>query len=437
MDTVTLDEGTLAWVRSQYPALDKKDITGKVHDVIYLDGPGGSQVPQSVADAVSRYMLHTNANSGGVFDNSRDSDAIIQATREAMGDFLGCSHEEIAFGANMTTLTFSVSRALGRDLRDGDEIIVTQLDHDGNVAPWTALKVDHPGVNVHMLQVTLPECFWDLDHLSSLLNEKTKIVALGAASNAVGTVNDLEGAIRIIRARSPNAIVYVDAVHLAPHFPIDVRALDCDFLACSAYKFFGPHIGILYGKKDLLLSRTTPFKVTPADNVTSVRWETGTQNHEGIAGTLAAIQYIEALGEKVAAAQKKEKEEGAEIMTRRQKLLLAMNAIRNYERSLFQGLLEDIKTIPNIKIFGVTDVNKLGQRTPTLALDVSPPLGVVDVARRLAAEGVYTWAGTFYAIHIIKQLAGERGKLLRIGLTHYNTKHELKRFVDILKKALE
>ena len=276
------------WVRSQFPALAMK-VNG--YPAAFFDGPGGTQVPQRVIDAMSGYLAASNANTHGAFATSRRTDEVIAAAHAAMADLLGCDAEEIVFGPNMTTLTFALSRALGRELAPGDEIVVTRLDHDANVSPWTALE--ERGCVIRWVDIHPADCTLDMEDLRRKVTPRTRVVAVGYASNSVGTINDVEEVVRL--AHAAGAMAYIDAVHYAPHGPIDVRSLDCDFLVCSPYKFFGPHSGVLYGKREHLL-RLRPYKVRPATDSIPGRWETGTQNHEGMAGVTAAVEYLAELG---------------------------------------------------------------------------------------------------------------------------------------------
>src|SRR5579885_3169814 len=278
----------LDWARAQFPSLAMK-----VNDrpATFLDGPGGTQVPRQVIEAISNHLIHSNANTGGAFATSRQSDAVIAATRVAMADFLGCSANEIVFGPNMTTLTIMLSRAIGREIKEGDEVVVTSLDHDADVASW--LFLEERGAVVRTVDFREEDCTLDMDDLARKINLRTRLVAVGYASNAVGTINNVREVVRL--AHDVGALAFIDAVHYAPHGPIDVRALDCDFLVSSPYKFFGPHLGALYGKREHL-ARLLPYKVRPAPDKLPDRWETGTQNHEGLAGVTAAIDYLAELG---------------------------------------------------------------------------------------------------------------------------------------------
>src|SRR5712671_81008 len=278
----------LQWVRPQFPSLSQT-ING--HPAAFLDGPGGTQVPQRVIDAISDYLRRDNANTGGAYATSRRTDAMIAGARAAMADFLHCGADEVVFGPNMTSLTFAISRAIGRDLGPGDEILVTRLDHDANVTPWLALE--EKGVTIRWAEIHEEDCTLDLEDLTSKINNKTKLVAVGYASNAVGTINPVNAIVRL--AHAAGALAYVDAVHYGPHGLIDVAALDCDFLACSTYKFFGPHMGVLFGKREHL-KRLPPYKVRPNTNAIPNCWEWGTLNHECIAGIAACVEYLADVG---------------------------------------------------------------------------------------------------------------------------------------------
>jgi cysteine desulfurase family protein (TIGR01976 family) len=404
----------LDWIRAQFPALAQR-VNGL--RVIYLDGPGGTQVPRRVIDAVGDYLARSNANTHGGFATSRRTDETIAAARAGMADLLGCDPDEIVFGPNMTTQTFALSRAIGRELQPGDEVLVTRLDHDANVAPWRALE--ERGAVVRVVDIDVKDCTLDMADLVRQLTERTRIVAVGWASNAVGTINDAAEIVR--RAHAVGAMVFVDAVHFAPHAPIDVRALDCDFLACSPYKFFAPHMGALYGKRQHL-TRLRPYKVRPATEESPERWETGTQNHEGLAGVAAAIDYLAELGRRVAPA----------AATRRQSLLAAMEAIRGYERRLVEPLIRGLLAIPGLTFYGIQDPGGLAWRTPTVALRLAG-YTPQELARYLGERGMYTWAGNYYALNLTERLGVEAsGGMLRLGLVHYNTAEEVRRALEAL-----
>ena len=309
------------WVRSQFPALAVK-VNG--YPAAYFDGPGGTQVPQRVIDAMANYLASSNANTHGAFATSQRTDEVIAEAHAAMADLLGCDADEVVFGPNMTTLTFALSRALGRELKPGDEIVVTRLDHDANFSPWTALE--ERGCVIHSVDIGPADCTLDMDDLRRKVTPCTRVVAVGYASNSVGTINDVEKIVRL--AHAVGALAYIDAVHYAPHGPIDVRKLDCDFLVCSPYKFFGPHSGVLYGKREHLL-RLRPYKVRPATESLPGRWETGTQNHEGMAGVTAAVEYLADLGRRHRPA----------AVGRRAALLAAYDALGAYERTLLERLV--------------------------------------------------------------------------------------------------
>jgi cysteine desulfurase family protein (TIGR01976 family) len=402
-------------VRSQFPALALQD-AGR--PAVYFDGPGGTQVPQHVVDAMSRYLIRTNANHGGAFRTSRESDVVLAAAHEAMADFLNApSAEEIVFGANMTTVTFNLSRAIGRELAPGDEVIITRLDHDANRAPWLALQ--EKGVVVHEADFDPADCTLRLDDLAAKLTSRTKLVAVGYASNAVGTVNPIARIAEM--AHAAGAWLWVDAVHYAPHGPIDVQALGCDFLVCSAYKFFGPHASVVWGRYDLL-ERLRAYKVRPAGDLPPDKFETGTQAHEAQAGVLAAVEYLADLGEEFGA-HFADRFPG--FSGRRLALKQAMAAIQAYERPLFERFVAGLLEIPGLSFYGIRDFDRFDRRTPTAAFRMqgrSPD----EVAEHLARRGVYVWSGNFYAVAVTERLGIEAsGGVVRAGLAHYNTREEV------------
>lgn len=401
-------------IRAQFPALDQ-EINGE--PVIFFDGPGGTQVPVSVMKAMSEYLEVSNANAHGAFATSIRTDELIDSARLAMADFLGCSRDEIIFGANMTTLTFSLSRAIARELKPGDEIIVTQLDHYANVSPWLALE--EQGGIIRTVDINTEDCTLDLADLKQKINDRTKLVAVGYASNAVGTINAVAQVVKI--AHAVNALVFIDAVHYAPHGLIDVRELDCDFLTCSAYKFFGPHVGILYGKREHL-SRLRPYKVKPAPKEIPGCWETGTLNYEGLAGVVATIEYLADLGRQILPAAE----------NRRTAIVQAMSAISNYERELSQHLITGLLQIPGLTFYGISDPQKFNWRTPTVAIRLREQTPYT-VAKALGDRGIFTWHGNFYALGLTERLGIESsGGLLRIGLVHYNSIAEIERLLIAL-----
>jgi cysteine desulfurase family protein (TIGR01976 family) len=411
--TTALD---LDWVRAQFPSLSQ---TVNGHPATFLDGPGGTQVPQRVIDAISDYLKHDNANTCGAYATSRHTDAMIAGARLAMADFLGCDPDEIVFGPNMTSLTFAISRSIGRELGPGDEIVLTHLDHDANISPWRALE--ERGVTIRMAEIHEADCTLDMEDLARRITDRTKLVAVGYASNAVGTINDVKEIIRLAHQRG--AMVYIDAVHYAPHGPIDVRALDCDFLVCSTYKFFGPHMGVLYGKREHL-KRLEPYKVRANTNAIPNRWEWGTLNHECIAGITACVDYLADLGRHV----------NSSASSRRAALLAAYDAIHKHERGLVESLIRGLLAIPGLKLYGISDPKRFDQRCPTIAVRITgyTPL---ELATQLGERGFFTWDGNYYALNLTEHLDVEKdGGFLRIGLAHYNTAEEVDRFVAALQE---
>jgi cysteine desulfurase family protein (TIGR01976 family) len=405
-----------AWVREQFPSL-KQRVNG--HPAAFLDGPAGTQVPKQVMDAIQKYLLNSNANTCGAFATSRTSDAMIASARAAMADFFHCDQDEVVFGQNMTTITFALSRAIGRDLQPGDEIVVTTLDHDANVAPWRALE--EKGVVIRQVDIRETDCTLDLDDLKRKITPQTKLVAVGYASNAVGTINPVAEITKL--AHDAGALMFIDAVHYAPHGPIDVRALDCDFLACSPYKFFGPHMGTLYGKREHLL-RLKPYKVRPATDALPDRWETGTQLHELIAGIAAAVEYIAELGRRC----------DPSVPDRRAALQAAYRATRQHEMALLSQLIPGLLAIPGLQFFGITDPQRFSDRCSTVSVCL-PNHKPVEIAAFLGDRGIFTWDGNYYALNLTERLGVEQtGGLLRIGLVHYNTADEVDRLLSALRE---
>jgi cysteine desulfurase family protein (TIGR01976 family) len=392
------------------------------HPAAYLDGPGGTQVPQRVIDAISDYLKHSNANTNGAYATSHRTNETIAGARSAMADFFGCDLDEVVFGFNMTSLTFAMSRAIGRELMPGDEIVLTLLDHDANFAPWQALE--ERGITVRHVAVNQSDCTLDMDELARKINGRTKLVAVGYASNAVGTINNVKEVVRL--AHSVGALAYIDAVHYAPHGPIDVRALDCDFLVCSSYKFFGPHMGVLYGKREHL-TRLSPYKVRANTNESPYRWEWGTLNHECIAGITACVEYIADIGRSLKPS----------ATTRRAAILSAYEEIVRYERALCERLILGLGDIRGLKLYGISDPQRFEHRCPTIALRIDgfTPL---QLATKLGERGFFTWDGNYYALNLTELLDVEKdGGFLRIGLFHYNTVEELDRLLATLKEIVE
>jgi cysteine desulfurase family protein (TIGR01976 family) len=414
--TLTPDEINL--LRGQFPALAR---TINDQPIAFFDGPAGTQVPRSVIEAIGDYLTRCNANHGGLFATSVESDAMLDEVHRAAADFLGAAEaESVFFGANMTSLTFALSRALARTWKQGDEVIVTRLDHDANVRPWV-LAAQDAGANVKFAPINKDDCTLDLPVLKSLMTSKTKLVAVGAASNSVGTLNPLREIADA--AHAAGALVFVDAVHYAPHGRIDVVKWDCDFLACSAYKFFGPHIGIMWGRKELLLE-IEPYKLRPAPDNLPGRWMTGTQNHECLAGVLAAINYAASISGK---GLKRE-------ISRRKQLDAAFDLIVDYETSLARQFLEGCAKISGLKVYGITSLDQLSRRVPTFSLRLSS-MGPAAVAKRLAEQGIFTWHGNYYALELSEQLGMEPEGMVRVGMVHYNTSQEVERLLDALRKC--
>jgi cysteine desulfurase family protein (TIGR01976 family) len=409
----TLDIG---WVRSQFPSL-KTQVNGQ--PAAFLDGPAGTQVPTQVMHAIQSYLMAANANTCGAFLTSRRTDEMLAGARAAMADFFNCKPDEVVFGQNMTTITFSLSRSIGRELKAGDEILLTVLDHDANFSPWKSLE--EKGVVIRQVDIREEDCTLDLEDLKNKLSEKTKLVAVGYASNAVGTINPVAEITRL--AHAAGALVYIDAVHYAPHGLIDVKELDCDFLVCSSYKFFGPHMGTLYGKRQHLQS-FRPYKVRPCTEQIPDRWETGTQVQELIAGIGAAVEYIAELGRR----------SDPSVATRREALAAAYRTTVAYERRLITRLIEGLQVIPGVRIYGITDAKRFGGRCSTLSLRLGNH-NPTTIASFLGTRGIFTWDGNYYALNLTERLGVEsQGGLLRIGLVHYNTMEEVERLLTALRE---
>src|SRR5579864_5321203 len=405
-----------AWVRAQFPSL-KLQVNGQA--VAFLDGPAGTQVPRQVMDAIQNYFLTSNANTCGAFETSRRNDAMIAATRSAMADFFNCDPSEVVFGQNMTTITFALARAIGRELKAGDGIVVTTLDHDANVAPWRALE--EKGVAIRQADIREADCTLDLDDLKRKITAKTKLVAVGYASNAVGTINPVAEITKL--AHDAGALMFIDAVHYAPHGPIDVRALDCDFLVCSPYKFFGPHMGTLYGKREQLL-QFKPYKVRPATDALPDRWETGTQVQELISGIGAAVDYLAELGRRHDPA----------ATDRRSALLAAYRVTRQHETSLLGRLIDGLLAIPKLQLFGIRDPKRFHERCSTISIRIGEH-NPTEIAKFLGDRGVFTWDGNYYALNLSERLGVEKqGGFLRVGLVHYNTAEEVDRLLAALRE---
>ncbi|MBK8097778.1 MAG: cysteine desulfurase-like protein [Planctomycetes bacterium] len=400
----------VATVRRAFPSLLRRNGDRRA---VYLDGPAGSQVPRAVADAVSRYLLHSNANHGGEFTTSQATDTMVAEARRAGAALFGADDpEEVVFGANMTTLTFHLARSLARTWRPGEEIVVTDSDHDANVTPWVLAARD-AGCTVHRIPVRRDSTL-DLHAAAERLGERCRMVAIGAASNLSGTIHAVPKIAEL--ARSRGALTFVDAVHFAPHGRMDVRRLGADFAVCSAYKFFGPHVGLLYGRR-ALLEELEAYKVRTSPPHGAEKWQTGTANFEGIAGTLAAIDYLCHLGG------------GGD--DRAAALDAAFAAIEAHERQLCVRLLTGLRTIAGLRVIGIDDPQRIRERCPTVSF-VHPQVPPHELHRRLAEREIYTWAGNSYALALSQALGLEPDGVLRVGLLHYNTEED----VDLLLTAL-
>ncbi len=412
----------LSAIRSQFPSLSRA--------AVFFDNPGGTQIAKQSLDRINRYLLECNANHEGAFATSIASDAVLDEAHRAMADFYNAaSPEEVVFGNNMTTLTLHLSRSISREWNEGDEIVVTRLDHDANVTPWVLAAQDR-GVKVRWVDFDVEDGTLKLDDLEKALQRKPRLLAVGYASNSLGTINPVAKIVKM--AHAAGTLIYVDAVQYAPHGPIDVQKLGCDFLISSSYKFFGPHCGILYGRRELL-EKLFAYKVRPATNGLPGKFETGTQNHEGIAGVLGAIEYFEWVG----------KEFGGEVQEgladdgyqgRRLELKKAMIALRAYEYELSRALLSALESVPGITRFGLTDVRRLEERVPTYSFRIKG-LYPRKVAEQLAKDGIYVWDGNYYAINVTERLGlEETGGMVRVGAAHYNTLEEIERLKEVLTK---
>jgi cysteine desulfurase family protein (TIGR01976 family) len=407
-------------IRKEFPALSRP--------VLFLDNPGGTQITRRSLDRIQDYLVNKNANHGGAFITSQLSDSLVEDTRRAAADFLHASRpEEIVLGPNMTSLTFNISRALARTFNPGDTIVVTRLDHDANISPWLMAAEDR-GCKIRWVDFHLEDCTLDLDDFQKALQENPRLVALGYSSNAVGTINPI--AKMTAQAHAAGALVYIDAVQYAPHGPIDVQALGCDFLVCSAYKFFGPHVGVLFGKYELL-EELKAYKVRPAPLLPPGKFETGTGNFEGMSGTLGAMEYLEWIGSTFGT---EFKESASGYLDRKQIFKQAMSAIRAYEFEISREFVRQLEDISGLQLFGITDTSRLEERVPTISFTLkgwTPK----ELAVELGRENVYVWDGNFYALAVTERLGLEsKGGLLRSGAVHYNTIQEIQHFGDVIRK---
>lgn len=409
-------------IRSRFPSLTYDD-----GNPIFFDNPAGTQVPKAVMDAVTDYYMRMNANAGGTFRTSHRNDEMEQRVRQIIADFLNApSADEIVLGPNMTTLNFGLSRALAKTLKAGDEIVVTRMDHDANVSPWLRIAEDYDLV-IRRVDINVEDCTLDMDSLEAALTDRTKVVAVVHASNAVGTINPIKRIIEM--GHAAGAYTVVDAVQSAPHVPLDVQEFGCDFLLCSAYKFFGPHIGVMWGKYDLLASLPA-YKVRPSKDKPPYRWETGTASFETINGVGAALEYIASVGEEYGQefASEYTQYEGQAL-----NLKLGMAVFREYEQKLTKRLLEILAEIDSVTVYGITDFDRLDERVPTVAFRMDG-VSSHDIAQYLADNNIYVWSGHYYAVEIVDRLGFNDYGMVRVGLAHYNTMEEVKRFGEVLKQ---
>ncbi|MGE0009051.1 MAG: cysteine desulfurase-like protein [Parvibaculaceae bacterium] len=415
-------------IRQEFPALVRES-NGRPR--IYFDNPGGTQVPKPVIDRTLESLVDSNANLGGHFATSVAADEITQQARAAMADFVGAaSPGEIMFGQNMTTLTFHMSRTLGLTLGRGDEIVVTRMDHDANISPWLLLARDR-GCTIRWFDFDPSTYEFDIADLERMLTAKTRIVALNYASNSTGTINDVRGICALVKARSPSALVYVDAVQFAPHGLIDVARLGCDFLVCSPYKFFGPHQGVLWGRSEVI-EALSPYKVRPADDRIPYRHETGTLSHEGMAGTLGAVEYLEWVGKTMGRVTGT----GSES-PRRARLRAAWELLGDYEAGLCRQLIAGLERVPGLKIHGITDPQGFHRRVPTVSF-THDRLSPSALSIALGQESCFVWNGSNYAIEVTRTLGLlDSGGVLRVGLAHYNTAEEVETFLGLLDRIVK
>lgn len=411
-------------LRREFPSLA---MTLDGHPAVFFDNPGGTQAPSAVIEAVSEYYKNANANVGGAFATSRRTDKIVADARAAMADFLNApGPETIVFGPSMTALTFHLARSLAETIQPGDEVVVTALDHDANIAPWTDLEA--AGAVIRTVDVDLADATLPLDSFARALSPRTKLVAVTHASNAIGTVPPVAEITRLAHERG--ALVFVDAVQYAPHGPIDVQKLDCDFLACSPYKFFGPHAGVLYGKAEHL-TRLTPHKVKPSKDAIPYRWELGTLSHESLAGVTAAVGYFQNIGEQFGGPFRADYAVSG-YAGRRLTLKSAMAAIKAYEQTLSKRLITGLQSLSDVTIYGLIDFNRLDERLPTVAF-TWPRLTPRETAEYLASRGICVWSGNYYALRLMEAFGLEgSGGAVRVGLAHYNTSEEIDRMIAAL-----
>ena len=417
----------LETIRSKFPALSIKD-SGRKR--IYFDNPAGTQVPSEVADAMKKCMIESNANIQGGFETSNRVDKILDEFHQSMADFLNARYkEEIIFGQNMTTLTLHISRSIGRLFKEGDEIILSRMDHDANISPWLLLAEDI-GLKVKWLTFDKETFEFDLNQLDELFSEKTRIICVGGASNLIGTINDIKTICK--KAKNAKILTYIDAVQLAPHVAIDVQEIDCDFLVCSSYKFFGPHQGILWGRKEIMQT-LQPYKVRPATSELPGSFETGTQSHEGMAGTTAAVNYFAWIGKEFADQFQKEHTFDRQ---RTKYVHAALDYLFEYEKLLTLYLIEGLSNIKKIKIQGITQSDAMDKRLPTVSFSVDG-IHPEEIAKELGKNNIFVWSGHSYAIEVVKTLGlYEKGGVIRTGPVHYNSIEEIREFLKILESIL-
>jgi cysteine desulfurase family protein (TIGR01976 family) len=416
----TVEIKSTAEIRSQFPALKR---THNRHEVAYFDAPGGTQTPQVVVDAVADYLLNHNANTHWEYPSSHETDTIIESARYAFADFLNASASEIAFGPNTTTMIYHLSRALGRTLGAGDEIVITELEHHANVAPWQALVVER-GVTLNVAQMDTESGQLDWSDFERLITNKTRVVAFGAGCNALGTVNRFRDAVEL--AHSAGALALVDAVHYAPYFLCDVKEMDCDFLTCSGYKFYGPHMSVFYGKKDLLESIDFP-KLEPAPNYAPERAEMGTQNHEGIAGAAAAVDFYASLSYRTANDSERAKDS---TLSRREALALSFAGLRAHSAPQVARLWEELSRINGVRLYGPPPHV---ERTPTVSFTIEA-VASTEAARRLSEVGLFVSHGDFYAQTVVDRLGLQPEGLIRVGCACYTSDEEIERLIDNVRK---
>ena len=408
----------LSSVRSRFPAL-ARELDGR--PCVFVDAPGGSQVPETVIEAMAEYLRRSNANLGGGFVTSQESDALVAEARRSVAAFTGADADEIVFGPNATTLLFALSRSVARELGPGDEVLVTTLDHDANITPWV-MAAEDAGATVRTVDIRDEDVTLDRDSFDSALSERTKVAAFTLASNAVGTVTPAADLVLRIRERAPRAIVAVDGVHQAQHRPLNLNALGADVLVCSPYKFFGPHLGILAARRDLL-ERLRPYKVRPAEDTVPERWETGTKNHEGLAGLVAAVEYLASLGDGFGAPA------GPSL---RERVRAGMDAVRACEHALSERFLRGVREVPGLRLWGIGEPERADERTPTFAVrlgDRHPS----ETAKELGERGIFVWDGHYYALALMERLGlEESGGAVRIGFCHYNSTAEVDRVLEEL-----